>query len=416
MRLGHVLNLMNTIFPGAKEAGYLEKFRQFMLDLSKHPHFFQFFPPCHSSIMGGPQAKLNFITPSQILSPAQELLHINDFRSHHPGENALLNIWKPLCIGINLQRPQRRSRANPKPKPIPPAWIPGFLDNRPPGVKKMLEDLLLGITEICPAYKPPKRRLESIFSIAIQDKNFLSDAYKKLYLRTQQEPPARLTRLRDNVAAPTKTDFIAAFAAVKNNTQMDSRSRTHVLEVLNRTVLTPALRWRMQIDTDEPFCTRQCGVIADAQHLQLECDGGFLATEMLLEFFHHNYPEAKITPRHLQFHTPAHKMSHSFNSQYLHLLATISKTLFALPYHPRYTHWQTLHFYAKLLSTISALVVLRKNCRWSFKLIDKFKDYFTSRLPSLDEYSFGIDTSHFRRVPRTLDDLRSTRRRQRQPP
>ena len=244
----------------------------------------------------------------------------------------------------------------------------------------------------------------------MNDSSFLSLAYKRLYIWKEMEPPSRQTRINDGIAAPSKKAFKQAYKAAQTTKQMDSKSRSHMLEVLNRTINTPALLWRMRVQFTTPLCPRGCGVIADAEHIQVECLPGHMITDIIMSFFNTKYPQARIRRKHIQFHTPRPKMGKSANGQYLHLLATVSKTLFALPFDSKFPEWHPIHFAAKLLTTISVLKLVRLNAKWDYGVIAEFLDFYRERIEHLEEYMYDEQTKlHFRRNPRRIEDIRRTR-------
>ena len=365
---------MSHLFPHAQAAGFLNKFKSFLQDLAKHKYYFQFFSPCHNPLMSGPQA--NTLLP---LSTGQ----LNDIR---PPDVSDYNFWSYVSIASFLWRPARRSRRNPRPQPEPPDWAPFLLtrlENRPL-LRNNFSNLLDGIRDIFPLHKPQHAPDGNIFNIAMKDKSFLSSAYKHLYLREKKTPPALASRRRDGVTAPDEKEFLASFSAIKNYKHIDSHSRNHILEVLNRTIPSPALNWRMGFhDTFHvPTCLRtECnGVIADSEHVQLECRGGHLVNHLLTSFFQHHYTEFPFSSKHFQFFIPIPNMSKNLNTQLLHLLSSLSRLLFSLPHHPRFTRWSALVFFAKIRTSVASLLVLRRNARWPFKLVETFQSHIEAQL------------------------------------
>ena len=355
--------------------------------------------------MKGTLRNLFPIYSSDLLSVTEEIQLRSARRLHDPDCNEDAEMWAEACIGAVLDRPKRPGRFLPLPDPAPPKWCAGFLSHRPKPTRTKFDHLLDGIKSVCPRYAPPKRPPKNIFHLAMKDKSFLTTAYKRIYLRKKIIPPSRATRKRDGINVPTSEEFLAAYSAVRRNKHMDSASKDHVLDVLNRTVSTPFLLFRMlkngQPSIPDPYCPRECGVLADAQHLQLECDGGHLASEILLEFFAEKFPNHRLLPKNIQFHLPIPNLNKSLNSQFLHLNASISKLLFALPKDPHYPSWSIHVFFAKIMTTTANLLALRKGCRWPYSLIEDFLTFFTEKIDDIEEYEFGLDLSHFRSVPRT---------------
>ena len=95
-------------------------------------------------------------------------------------------------------------------------------------------------------------------------------------------------------------------------------------------------------------------------------------------------------------------MSKNLNTQLLHLLSTLSCLLFSLPQHPRFPLWSTLIFYAKVRTAVASLLVLMRNSRWPYRLIESFQAHIESQ-------SFN-SRGHFRAVPRVLPGYQRPKR------
>ena len=123
-----------------------------------------------------------------------------------------------------------------------------------------------------------------------------------------------------------------------------------------------------------------------------------MSNKILLAFLNTYYPNSDITPTNFQFFIPSKKLGSRFNSQFLHLLASLSKLAFSIPFEPpdRVMYWSNTVFYAKILSTINATLSLRKTCKWSFNMIEKFLAFFIECFDTIDEYAVNGSISHFR--------------------
>ena len=365
-----------------------------MNDLSKHEWFFQFMPISLSPLLEGPFK----IYPKELISPEQEQEGIEHSRENYPDALPYL-FWQCQSIGNYLKR-QRRSRAH-KPVPGPPEWDPGFIDQAAPNLKAKLNIMLQGIRRICPTYLQPRKIPSNIFHKAMYEKSFLSAAYKQLYLQRKNTPPSYQTRIRDGVTVPSEENFLQAYAMLKNIKQLDSNSKSHILDSLNRTISTPALLFRQKI-LPSSTCPR-CPVPADAQHLLLECDPAFYIQKSIFNFFHLHYPDFTIKEENVSFHIPIPKMNKKLNSQFIHLTASLSKLVFEMPKDPRYSNWTSTVFHVKILKTIADLLSLRKGCRWPYGMITKFHEFFSSTYESLDSYEFGNNMGHFRAITRVIE-------------
>merc|ERR1712212_237772 len=88
--------------------------------------------------------------------------------------------------------------------------------------------------------------------------------------------------IRDKLDIPSESEFKSAYSAVKTTKQLDSSSKTHIVEVLNRTIRTPKLLKLSKIQDDDT-CPR-CPVIADSTHIAIECDAAYMSNKILLAF------------------------------------------------------------------------------------------------------------------------------------
>ena len=131
-----------------------------------------------------------------------------------------------------------------------------------------------------------------------------------------------------------------------------------------------------------------------------------MANELLRTFFNSHYTDYEYSSKHIQFFVPMKKLPKSLSEQYLHLLATISKLLFAFPKHPRFRQWSVLVFYAKIRTAVASLLVLRRNCKWPFRLVEAFHAHMDDQVTNLDDIAHAHKSRrHFRLVPRVLPDF-----------
>ena len=207
-----------------------------------------------------------------------------------------------------------------------------------------------------------------------------------------QPPLSYHTRIRD---IPFESEFKSAYSAVRTTKLLDSSSKTHINEVLNRTIRTPKLLKITKIQDDDT-CPR-CPVIADSTHIATECDAPYMSNKILLAFFNTYYPNSDITPTNFQLFIPSKKLGSQFNSQFLNLFASLSRLAFSIPFEPpdSYVLVQPSFFYAKILSTINATLSLRKSCKWSFNMIEKFLSFFIECFDTIDDYAINGSISHF---------------------
>ena len=130
-----------------------------------------------------------------------------------------------------------------------------------------------------------------------------------------------------------------------------------------------------------------------------------MANKLLMEFFQSHYPDAKVKEEDLLFMIPIKSWSPRLNSQFIHLSTALSKLLFFLPADPRFPVWSPLVFFAKILTTASTLVTLRRGCKWPYDMIKAFQTFITPKVDNLDDYSFTFDRGHFRAFPRDFNAL-----------
>ena len=91
-----------------------------------------------------------------------------------------------------------------------------------------------------------------------------------------------------------------------------------------------------------------------------------MPNKILLAFLNTYYPNSDIIPTKFQFFIPLKKFGSRFNSQFLHLFASLSKLAFSIPFEPpdRVMYWSNTVFYAIILSTVNATLSLRKVKRY----------------------------------------------------
>ena len=181
------------------------------------------------------------------------------------------------------------------------------------------------------------------------------------------QPPSFHTRIRNKLDIPSESDFKSAYSAVKATKQLDSSSKTHIIEVLNCSMRTPKL---LQLTKTQHDDTCQiCPVIANSTHI------AFLNTY---------YQNSDITPTNFQFFIPSKKIGSQFNSQFLHLLAFLSRLAFSIPFEPpdKVMYWSSTVFYAKIKAT--------------FNMIEKLLSFFIEGFDTIDDYTVNGSISHFR--------------------
>ena len=402
----YIKHLMVKLYPQAEEAGFTSRFTKFLAALEEHPKYFMYMPIAFNCISGG---NIWNITSEQIVSPAKLEQILVDCRIKWPDVDVMpdhllaMFPWRDHSIGSYLVLPERRTRHSPSIR-IPPTFSENSLEQIQPDVKQKLLHIQRKIRKICPLLEYCKQPPKNIFFIALTDPGRLSKMYKDIYLHKKDIPPSLATRARDNVERPTTTSrFLDAYASLNKTKWLDSASRSHAADVLNRTISTPLKLWRIGT-LDTPFCPR-CDVIADSQHLTLECDGPFMANKMLLEFFRFNYSTVNVKEEDIIFMIPIKNWSPRLNSQFIHLSTALSKLLFFLPADPRFPVWTPLVFFAKIFSTVSTLISLRRGCKWPYDMIKAFQTFLASRVDRMDEYSFTFNRGHFRANPRDFNSL-----------
>merc|ERR1711872_895792 len=125
---------------------------------------------------------------------------------------------------------------------------------------------------------------QNFLGYATSNPSYVTLAYKKIFLRCSTTPPSYHTRIRDKLDIPSESEFKSAYSAVKTTKQLDSSSKTHIVEVLNRTIRTPKLLKLTKIQDDDT-CPR-CPVIADSTHIATECDAAYMSNNSTRLFEH----------------------------------------------------------------------------------------------------------------------------------
>ena len=382
--LDYTKNLMEKMFPSVTQE-YLSKYQQFITKLEKHEDYYHIMP-----IVGN-----SYSTPSLAIKFEDILPNPDDiFDTSHP-DLSPNHPWHLLCITTLTKHPTptRRNRKTNYPLQFNEEW----LSTKSSTTRSRLKHFLRKIRRDHNFYtKLRSHPTQNFLGYATSNPSYVTLAYKKIFLRCFTTPPSYHTRIRDKLDIPSESEFKSAYSAVKTTKQLDSLSKTHIIEVLNRTIRTPKLLKLTKIQDDDT-CPR-CPVIADSTHIATECDAAYMSNKTLLAFLNTHYPNSGITPTNFQFFIPSKKLGSRFNSQFLHLLASLSKLAFSIPFEPpdRVMYWSNTVFYAKILSTINATLALRKSCKWSFNMIEKFLSFFIECFDTIDDYAVNGSISHFR--------------------
>ena len=231
--------------------------------------------------------------------------------------------------------------------------------------------------------------------------HFSPKAYKLLSSENAAPiPPAYRTRIIDRVPRlKTPEEFCDAFKFIAK-AKMDSSSKSLVIDLLNRTIATPKLLFLMN-KRESDRCVR-CNVIADTTHITSECQFAFMMLKTLNQFFLRQFPKIKDIDSSYMFCSPLKGANKNMNEQFIHLFAALHKCSFSLYEEDRFPRWSSTPFYAKALSVINNVIAIRRGCRWTFREISKFHDFFLTFLGRENVALTPMNQSHFRLPPNYL--------------
>ena len=309
----------------------------------------------HASLWGSCHSNFSALTIDQFTDAYPEMQSIND-------------------IVVPLQR-TKRTPVELKPGLQQLAQIDnGFLNSVISSVKNKIKEF--------PKLKREGRisRSLTLFPYLISyHPSLLKEFHKKITVESFPEiPPSYSTRLAEGIDAPRDPlNFSNAFTFLKK-ARIESRLKSFQFEVLSRTL--PSVRKLNKFQfLPSALCLKCPGsVIASSAHIIADCTIPTYFIKIFNSFasVHVKFAGFKLDTVNFEFGFHQIKLiTKDTNEQMQHIFMAVKKVSLESHLDPRFPRWTNLVYYAKILSCVKRILLIRRFAHLNHDIIQQFLDF-----------------------------------------
>jgi hypothetical protein len=234
----------------------------------------------------------------------------------------------------------------------------------------------------------PNSKYYSMFPYIITfQPSLLKKMHKKITIESFPKiPPSYLTRLAEGVDAPRDpSNFSNAFTFLKK-ASIESRLKSFQFEVLSRTLPSARKLSKFRL-VPSSLCQKCPGtVIASSAHVIADCTipTYFIRIFNAFASVHAKFVRFKLDTVNFEF--GFHQLSFvtsDTNEQMQHILFAVKKIALEAHLDPRFPRWTNLVYYAKILSCVKRILLVRRFAHLSHDIIQNFLDFLIDQYASL---------------------------------
>ena len=199
-------------------------------------------------------------------------------------------------------------------------------------------------------------------------------------------PPAYFTRLAEGVDAPRDPlNFSSAFVFLKK-AKIESSLKSFQFEVLSRTL--PSVRKLSKFNfVTSPLCMKCPGtIIASSAHIIADCTipTYFIKVFNAFASVHSKFAGFKLDTVNFEFgfHQPQ-LVNSDTNEQIQHIFIAIKKIALDAHLDPRFPRWTNLVYYAKILSCVKRILLIRRFAHLNHDISQQFLDFLIDKFAVL---------------------------------
>ena len=248
----------------------------------------------------------------------------------------------------------------------------------------MIQSLVDNVARRCPVMLPFRNMNAAAASFSSVHLNYgrgiIQQAAKK-YKRVEFDnclPPAYETRIRDGVDCPRdKTKFSASYLFIEK-APIPSSLKSFQLELLNRTLCSPAkmVNMKIWIEANQDICPF-CHVLANTSHVVTYCviPTMFFLIFKLFRPFCRPLSKFQLEPTSFEFSFPMGTVPRQIEVELQHIFISIKRLSLLSHLEPRFSQWNRTVLYAKILTTAKSVFDVRRFSHQPCKISESLIQY-----------------------------------------
>jgi len=209
--------------------------------------------------------------------------------------------------------------------------------------------------------------------------SLLKKFHKKITIESFPSiPPAYYTRLAEGVDAPRDPlNFSKSFSFLKK-AGIESRLKSFQFEVLSRTL--PSVRKLSKFNfIPSSLCLKCPGqIVASSAHIIADCTipTYFIKVFNTFSSVHVKLSKFRLDTVNFEFGFHQDKLTtRDTNEQMQHIFFAVKKLALESHLDPRFPRWTLLVYYAKILSCVKRILLIRRFAHLSHDIVQQFLDF-----------------------------------------